>query len=128
MLWFLILLVIIIATGIIAFIIFLAVKFFRWVFSPITISQSVNSDINKNDLASSEQFRQFSSERVEYWNRVIKQQKSAGTFDEGKKLYEEGQYKGIKYSIVISSVSDMESEGPEADLMVQMIMFTQLHE
>ena len=36
-----------------------------------------------------------SQQRAECRNRVIRQQKSAGTFDEQKKLYEEGEDRGI---------------------------------
>ena len=128
MLWFFILPIIIAAIGIIALIIFLALRFLKWLFMPANAGHADNINQNIEDVSKSEQFRQFSQERTEYWNRVIRQQKLAGTFDEGRKVYEEGQYMGIKYSIVRSSVSDFESEGPEADLMVQMIMFTQVHD
>ena len=124
--FFLILIIIAIAAA--ALIIFLVARFIRRLFMPGSASHANNINQNIEDVSKSEQFRQFSQERTEYWNRAIRQQKLAGTFDEGKKVYEEGQYMGIKYSIVKGSVSDMESEGPEADLMVQMIMFTQVHD
>lgn len=124
--FFLILIIIAIAAA--ALIIFLIARFIRRLFMPGSAGHADNINQNIEDVSKSEQFRQFSQDRTEYWNRAIRQQILAGTFDESKKVYEEGQYMGIKYSIVKSSVSEMESEGPEADLIVQMIMFTQGHD
>jgi uncharacterized protein YqfA (UPF0365 family) len=126
MLWFFIFLLIIVAIAIIALVIFFALRFFKWLFTPPSAGNARGQ--NSGDMSKSEQYRRFSPERVAYWDRVIKQQKTDGTFDESKKVYEEGQYMGVKYSIVKSSAIDMDGPYTEEDLMVQMIMFTQVHD
>ncbi|MBN1298281.1 MAG: hypothetical protein JW997_01190 [Actinobacteria bacterium] len=126
MLWIFIFPLVIVAIAIIALLIFFAVKFFKWLFTPLNTGNAKAQ--NADEMSRSEQFRRFSSERVAYYNSVIKQQKAAGTFDEGKKVYEEGEYMGVKYSIVKSSAVDMEGPYTEEDLMVQMIIFTQVHD
>ena len=125
MIWFLIVLVII-ALGSSAFIIFLIVKFIKWVFSPPKSAPVINANPDINEIINSDRYKQFSSNRIEYWNKIIKEQKSTGVFDESKKIYEEGEYKGIKYSIVSNSVSNIDNENSEADLLIQMIIFSQL--
>ncbi|MBM3700951.1 MAG: hypothetical protein FJW68_08605 [Actinobacteria bacterium] len=122
--FFLILIIIVIA--VVALIIFLIARFIRRLFTPLSAGNAQGQ--NAGDISKSEQFRQFSHERTEYWDRVIRQQKASGTFDENKRVYEEGQYMGVKYSIVKSSAIDTESQGTEADLIVQMIMFTQVND
>ena len=126
MIWFLIVLVVIIALGFSTFIIFLIVKFIRWFFSPPKSIPIVNANPNINEITSSDKFKQFCSKRTEYWNKIIKEQKSTGVFDESKKIYEKGEYRGIKYSIVSNSVSNIDNENSEADLLIQMIIFSQL--
>lgn len=125
MIWFLIVLVII-ALGFCVFIIFLIVKFLKWVFSSPKSAPVVNANPNINEITNSDEFKQFSSNRIEYWNKIIKEQKSTGVFDESKKIYEKGEYRGIKYSIVSNSVSNIDNENSEADLLIQMIIFSQL--
>ncbi|GEM_PF-4725509 len=121
-------LVVILALGFCALIIFLIVRFFRWIFSPVRSAQAANPARPADEIAVSKEFQQFSSERIEYWNKIISQQKAAGVFDETKKVYETGEYKGVKYSIIRSSRSDTKSEDEEADLMVQMLIYSQLQE
>ena len=122
----LIIFILIIALGFCVFIIFLIVKFLKWVFSPPKSAPIVNANPNINEITSSDKFKQFCSNRIEYWNKIIKEQKSTGVFDESKKIYEKGEYKGIKYSIVSNFVSNIDNENSEADLLIQMIIFSQL--
>ncbi|MCL4378275.1 MAG: hypothetical protein M1409_07850 [Actinobacteria bacterium] len=125
MIWFLIVLVIIVALGFGAFIIFLIVKFFKWLFSTPKSTPVVNANPNIDKITNSVEFKQFSSNRIEYWNKIIKEQKSAGVFDETKRIYETGEYKGIKYSIIHDTGGPIDNEDP-ADLLIQMIIFSQL--
>ena len=125
MIWFLIVLVII-ALGFCVFIIFLIVKFLKWVFSSPKSTPVANANPNINEITNSDEFKQFSSNRIKYWNKIIKEQKSTGVFDESKKIYEKGEYRGIKYSIVSNSGSIADVENSEADLLIQMIIFSKL--
>ena len=122
----LIIFILIIALSFCVFIIFLIVKFLRWFFSPPKSAPIVNTNPNINEITSSDKFKQFCSNRIEYWNKIIKEQKSTGVFDESKKIYEKGEYKGIKYNIVNNSGSSIDDENSEADLLIQMIIFSQL--
>ena len=127
MIWFLIFLVVIIALSFGAFIVFLIVKFFKWFFSPLKSAPAVKANPNISEITNTDEFKQFSSSRIDYWNKIIKEQKSVGVFDETKKIYETGEYKGIKYSIISSSISTIDNEYSEADLLIQMIIFSQFH-
>lgn len=122
----LIIFILIIALSFCVFIIFLIVKFFRWFFSPPKSAPIVNAGSNINAITNSDEFNQFCSKRTEYWNKIIKEQKSTRVFDENKKIYEVGEYKGIKYNIVSNSRSNADNENSEADLLIQMIIFSQL--
>jgi hypothetical protein len=102
------------------------VKFIKWFFSPPKIAPLVNANPNINAITNSDEFNQFCSKRIEYWNKIIKEQKSTGVFDENKKIYEAGEYKGIKYNIVSNSGSNADTEDSEADLLIQMTIFSQL--
>jgi len=128
MVCFIITLAVMLALGFCAFIIFLIVKFFKWIFSPAGSAPVINPAQDVNEITVSQEFQQFSSDRIEYWNGIIRQQKAAGIFDENKKVYETGEYKGVKYSIIQSTGSDTKSEDEEADLMVQMLIYSQLQE
>jgi len=85
-------LIIVLSFGV--FIIVFAVKFLKLLFAsfisasaananPNTTINSVNgSAINGAAVTGSDEFNQFCSKRTEYWNEIIKQQKSRGVFDE----------------------------------------------
>ena len=121
----LIITIIILALGFSAFIIFLIVKFFKWVFLPSKISPSGNTNPYVNAIVGSNEFKQFIANRVEYWNKKINEQKSAEVFDETKKIYEEGEYKGVKYNIVRSFGDNIGNENSGADLLIKIILFSQ---
>ena len=118
-----IIIIIILVSVFSAFIIFLIVKFFKWFFLPSKIPQSANANLFVNAVAGSNEFKQFIATRVEYWNKKIKEQKIARVFDETKKIYEEGEYGGVKYSIVSNSGSNMDNENSGADLLIKIILF-----
>jgi hypothetical protein len=122
----LIIFILIIALGFGAFLIFLLVKFIKWFFLPLKSAPAVNANPNINAITGSDEFSQFCSKRIEYWDKIIKEQKSSGVFDENKKIYESGEYKGIKYNIVSNSGSNADVENSEEDLLIQMIIFSQL--
>ena len=67
----------------------------------------------------------FVRKELKYWNEKIKRQKFSGVFDKNKKIYEAGEYKGIKYNIVSNSGSNAGAEDSEADLLIQMILLSQ---
>ena len=121
----LIITIIILALGFSAFIIFLIVKFFKWVFLPSKISPSANADPYVNAIVSSDEFKQLIANRAEYWNKKINEQKSAGVFDENKEIYEKGEFKGVKYNIVRSSGSKINNENSGVDLLIKIILFSQ---
>jgi len=109
------------------FIIVFVVKLLKWFFSSLISAPAANASPNANAITGSDEFNQFCSKRTEYWNEIIKEQKSRGVFDENKKIYEAGEYKGVKYNIVSNSGSNADAEDSEADLLIQMIIFSQLH-
>lgn len=121
----LIITIIILALVFSAFIIFLIVRFFKWIFLPPKISPSANANPNVNAITGSDEFKQFIVNRVEHWNKKIKEQKSVGVFDGNKKIYEEGEYMGVKYNIVRSSGSKINNENSGADLLIKIILFSQ---
>ena len=121
----LIITIIILALGFSAFIIFLIVKFFKWVFLPLKILPSANADSYINAITDSDEFKQFIAARVEYWNEKVKEQKSSGVFDVNKKIYEEGEYRGVKYNIVSKPGGNMDNENSGADLLIKIILFSQ---
>ena len=121
----LIITIIILALGFSAFIIFLIVKFFKWIFSPPKSIPVANANPYVNAIAGSDEFKQFIANRVEHWNKKIKEQKSSGVFDVTKKIYEEGEYEGVKYNIVSKPGGNMDNENSGADLLIKIILFSQ---
>ena len=122
----LIIFILILALGFCVFIIVFAVKLLKWFFSSLISAPAANSNPDINAITGSDEFNQFCSKRTEYWNEIIKEQKSSGVFDENKKIYEAGEYKGIKYNIVSKSGSNAGTEDSEANLLIQIIKFSQL--
>jgi hypothetical protein len=121
----LIIFILIIALGFCAFIIVFVVKLLKWFFSSLKSAPAANANPDINAITGSDEFNQFCSKRTEYWNKIIKEQKSRGVFDKNKKIYEAGEYKGVKYNIVSNSGSNAGAEDSEADLLIQIIVFSQ---
>jgi len=119
----LIIIIIIMAFGFGAFVISLIVKFFKWFFSPPKILQPANANPYVNAITDSDEFKQFITNRIDYWNKIIREKKSAGIFDETKNIYEEGEHRGIKYNIARSSGSNTGSDNSGADLIIKIFLF-----
>ena len=57
------------------------------VFSPPKFLPPANANSYVNTINGSDEFKQFITNRITYWNKIIREQKSAGVFNETKKIY-----------------------------------------